>query len=240
MPQPLSCIIIEDEPLAMERTASYVDKVPSLRLAATFDNALDAFAYLQTHSVDILLLDINLGEMSGLQLLESIRLQSRIILTTAYSEYAVKGFDLSVTDYLLKPFTLERFLQAIDKAQSHIYKNTPVQFEAEQKTFVFIKTEYRLEKVLFSELVYIEGMGDYRKFHLTGKTMMTLQTFSELESLIPPTVACRVHKSYIVALDKIESIERDRIYMKNHLQSAGNVIIPVSETYKQAFFERIS
>jgi len=226
-----TCIIVEDEPLAMERTAGYVAKIPTLHLLATFDNALDAFGFLKANAVDVLFLDINLGELSGLQLLESMRLQCRVVLTTAYSEYALRGFDLNVTDYLLKPFTFERFLQAVDKAQ-HL---NPQKHEAEQKTFVFVKTENRLEKVVFADLLYIEGMRDYRKIHLVGKTILTLQTFSELEQAIPPSVACRVHKSYMVALDTIETIERDRIRLKG----VENLLIPISETYKQHFFSRI-
>ncbi|MCU0426160.1 MAG: LytTR family DNA-binding domain-containing protein [Candidatus Kapabacteria bacterium] len=234
-----TCIIIEDEPLALERTKGYVAKTPTLHLLATFDNALDAFAFLKANTVDILFLDINLGAMSGLQLLESMRLSSQIILTTAYSEYAIKGFDLNVTDYLLKPFPFERFLQAVDKAHNGLQTKSqgglqPTTADAPQAS-VFIKTEHRLENVQFSDLLYIEGMSDYRKLHLAGKSIMTLQTFSELEQMIPPNVACRVHKSYMVALNKIESIERDRIL----LRGAGKVIIPISETYKEQFFSRI-
>lgn len=236
----MNCIIIEDEPLALERTAGYVRKLPMLNLLATFDNALEALPFLKAQDVDILFLDINLGEFSGIQLLETTQISSRVIITTAYPEYALKGYDLNVADYLLKPFTFERFLQAVDKVQNSLQSKTqsdfPANAAAPQKTFMFVKTEHRLEKVLFSELLYIEGMRDYRKIHLLGKTIMTLQTFSELEKEIPPNVACRVHKSYMVALEKIETIERERITLKN----AGSVVIPISETYKQVFFERIT
>ncbi len=239
----MNCIIIEDEPLALERTAGYVRKLPMLNLLATFDNALEALPLLNAQnnaqSVDVLFLDINLGEFSGIQLLETTRVSSRVIITTAYPEYALKGYDLNVADYLLKPFTFERFVQAVDKVQNSVQSKIQLGFQAKapaQKTFMFVKTEHRLEKVLFSELLYIEGMRDYRKIHLVGKTIMTLQTFGELEKEIPPNVACRVHKSYMVALEKIEAIERDRITLKN----ARSVVIPISETYKEAFFERIS
>lgn len=235
----MNCIIIEDEPLALERTASYVRKLHMLNLLATFDNALEALPFLKTHDVDILFLDINLGEFSGIQLLETTQIVSSVIVTTAYPEYALKGYDLNVADYLLKPFTFERFVQAIDKVQSKIQSGLPVKGLSPQKTFMFVKTEHRLEKVLFSELLYIEGMRDYRKIHLTGKTIMTLQTFSELEKELSPNVACRVHKSYMVALDKIETIERERITLKN-VGTSKSVVIPISETYKQQFFSRIS
>jgi DNA-binding LytR/AlgR family response regulator len=235
----MNCIIIEDEPLALERTAGYVRKLPMLNLLATFDNALEALPLLKSQDVDVLFLDINLGEFSGIQLLETTRISSRVIITTAYPEYALKGYDLNVADYLLKPFTFERFIQAVGKVQNSVQSKIQSGFQAKasaQKTFMFVKTEHRLEKVLFSELLYIEGMRDYRKIHLTGKTIMTLQTFGELEKEIPPNVACRVHKSYMVALEKIEAIERERITLKN----AGSVVIPISETYKEVFFERIS
>lgn len=235
----MNCVIIEDEPLALERTASYVRKLPMLNLLATFDNALEALPFLKAQDVDVLFLDINLGEFSGIQLLETTQILSRVIITTAYPEYALKGYDLNVADYLLKPFTFERFLQAVDKVQNKIQSASPVKEALPQKTFMFVKTEHRLEKVLFSELLYIEGMRDYRKIHLVGKTIMTLQTFSELEKEISPNVACRVHKSYMVALDKIETIERERITLKN-AGATKSVVIPISETYKQQFFSRIS
>lgn len=242
----MNCIIIEDEPLALERTAGYVRKLPMLNLLATFDNALEALPLLKAQDVDILFLDINLGEFSGIQLLETTQISSRVVITTAYPEYALKGYDLNVADYLLKPFTFERFLQAVDKVQNSLQNSLQGKKQSDfsakaapQKTFMFVKTEHRLEKVLFSELLYIEGMRDYRKIHLLGKTIMTLQTFSELEKEISPNVACRVHKSYMVALDKIETIERERITLKN-VGTSKSVVIPISETYKQQFFSRIS
>lgn len=228
----------------MERMRRYVHKTPLLQLLAIFDNVPDAFTFLAAQGasgVDILFLDINLGEVSGLQLLEMMRPQSQVILTTAYSEYAVRGFELSVADYLVKPFTFERFLQAVNRAKSLLPLNTSqnlasqAQQYAQQKSFIFIKTEYRLEKIVLADLLYIEGMRDYRQIHLTDKAILTLQTFSELEADIPAHIACRVHKSYMVALEKIESIERDRIYLKG----TGKVVIPISETYKQEFFARI-
>ncbi len=234
----MNCVIIEDEPLAMERTVGYVRRLPALNLVATFDNALEALPILQSGTVDILFLDIHLGEFSGIQLLETSSVQAHVILTTAYPEYALRGYELSVRDYLVKPFSFERFVQAVGKVQAisqHKAQSDFAGIPPSQKTFFFVKTEHRLEKILFSELVYIEGMRDYRKIHCVGKTIMTLQTFGELEQEIPSHVACRVHKSYMVALEKIESIERERITLKH----AGSVIIPISEGYKRQFFERI-
>lgn len=225
---PINCIIVEDEPLALERTKSYVLKLPFLNLLSVFDNGTDALIYLKSNKVDLIFLDINLGEFSGIQLVETGNIASQIIITTAYDKYALKGFDLNVTDYLLKPFTFERFVQAVEKVQTNLSKNEITH----DKKFIFIKTEYRLEKIFLNEMLYIEGMRDYRRIHTNDKRIMTLQTFKEFEKEIPSTIICRVHKSYMVALDKIESVERDRIKIKD-------VVIPVSETYKKAFFDII-
>jgi two-component system, LytTR family, response regulator len=225
----ISCIIVEDEPLALERAKGFVARLPYLRLLSAFDNAMDALAFLKANTVDLIFLDINMDELSGIQLLETSAINSQVIITTAYPEYAINGFDLKVTDYLLKPYTFERFIQAVDRAQNNLAKTETIQ----NKNFIFVKTEHRLEKILLSEVLFIEGMRDYRRIHCTDKRIMTLQTFTEFEKEIPPTLLCRVHKSYMVSLDKIESIERDRIRIKDQL-------IPISDTYKQAFYTLIN
>ena len=148
-----SCIIIEDEPLALERTKAFVDKIPFLNLCGTFDNALDGLSYLRSNKVDLLFLDINMDELTGIELLESSKIESQVIITTAYQEYAIKGYELNVTDYLLKPFTFDRFLKAVSKAQENMSRpnlNVPAEY-------IFVKTENRLEKINLSEIIYIEG-----------------------------------------------------------------------------------
>ncbi len=224
-----TCIIIEDEPLALEKTKDFVNKVPFLNLSATFDNALNGLTYLNNNKVDVLFLDINMDELSGIELLESSKINSQVIITTAYQQYALKGYELQITDYLLKPFTFNRFLQAVNKAQENLSKRN-----AEKSLdFIFVKTENRLEKIMINDILYIEGMRDYLRIHTTNKKVMTLQSFSELEQLIPAHLVCRVHKSYMVAVNKIESIERSRIKIADQL-------IPVSETYKEAFHQLIN
>lgn len=225
----LSCIIIEDEPLALEKTKDFVNKVPFLHLSETFENALTGLAYLKYNKVDILFLDINMDELTGIELLESSKINSQVILTTAYQEYALKGYELQITDYLLKPFTLNRFLQAVNKARDNINRRT----SDAAPEFIFVKTENRLEKIMLNEIIYIEGMRDYRRIHTINKKVMTLQNFSEFEKLIPASVVCRVHKSYMVALAKIESVERGRIKI-------GDQLIPISDTYKDEFFQLIN
>lgn len=225
----INCIIIEDEPLALERTRDYVRKLIFLNLRATFDNAIDALVFLKTNKVDLIFLDINLGEFSGINLLETSAISSQIIITTAYQEYALKGFDLKVTDYLLKPFTFARFIQAVDRVQN----NLPQKQVITPKNFIFVKTENRLEKVNLREIIFIEGMRDYRRIHTLTKKIMTLQTFTEFEQQISPNIICRIHKSYMISIDKIETIEKDQVKINNKF-------FPISGTYKKRFFSLLN
>jgi len=225
----INCIIVEDEPLALERVTGYVQKLPYLNLLSSFDNGIDALVFLKSNTVDLIFLDINMGEFSGIKLLETSNIEAEIIITTAYNEYALKGFDLNVTDYLLKPFTFERFVLAVDRAQANLIKDEV----KSDKKFIFIKTEYRLEKLLLNEVLYIEGMRDYRSVYTINKRIMTLKPFKEFEQEIPSAILCRVHKSFMVAIDKIDSVERDRIRIKD-------ILIPISETYRKPFFELIN
>ncbi|QKJ28737.1 response regulator transcription factor [Mucilaginibacter mali] len=225
----INCIIIEDEPLAMERTNNFVRKVPFLNLLKTFDNGIEATAFIKTEKVDLIFLDIQMDGFTGIQLLESLNHRPEVIITTAFDQYALKGFDLNVSDYLLKPFAFERFMQAVTK----VYDKLTVANKQPDKQVIFVKTEYRLEKINLADLLFVEGMRDYRCLHLTGdKRVMTPQTFGELAQELPPSQFCRVHKSYMVALNKIDHIERDRIRIKEQL-------IPISDTFKDVFYKRI-
>ncbi|MRG48449.1 response regulator [Chitinophaga sp. SYP-B3965] len=221
----MNCIIIEDEPLAMLRMQEYISKVPFLTLLQSFDSGLAAISFLQKEKVDLVFLDIRMDELSGIQLLESLKERPAIILTTAFDEYALKAFELQVADYLLKPFTFERFLQAVIRVQETLNTGSTA-------PYLFIKTAYRLQKVLFEDILYIEGKRDYRKIHCNSDKIMTLETFGELEGRLPDTQFCRVHKSYIVALDKIISVEKGGIKI-------GEEIIPLSDTYKAHFYRMI-
>ena len=224
-----SCIIIEDEPLALKRTADFVNKIPFLTLMGTFDNSINGLFYLKANKVDLLFLDINMDELSGIELLESSKIESQVIITTAYQKYALKGYELNVTDYLLKPFTFDRFLKAVSKAQENLIKS----LSTVQPESIFVKTENRLEKINICDILYIEGMRDYRRIHTVNKRIMTLQNFSELEQILPSNLVCRVHKSYMVGINKIESIERRRIKISDQ-------IIPISETYIELFSQVIN
>jgi DNA-binding LytR/AlgR family response regulator len=215
---------VEDEPLALKRVREYVGQLPYLGLLASFDSAVDALNFLKTNRVDIIFLDIEMDGLSGIDFIQSLSFNPQIIITTAYDKYALKGFELHVADYLLKPFSFERFQSAVGRVAESISKN-----KSQDKDCIFVKTEYRLERLALSDIYYVEGMGDYRNIQTAGKKILTLMTFTELEKELPASKFCRVHKSYMVSVDKIISIERSRIRILNTL-------IPVSDSYKASFF----
>lgn len=230
----IRCIAIDDEPLALSKLEGFINKIPELKLIRTFDNPVEVIGWLKENSVDLIFLDIQMEQLTGIQFLEAATPSSRIILTTAYDQYAIKGFELNVTDYLLKPYSFHRFLQAINKVMeyySHFHEteNKPA---ADNDSFIFVKTEYRLERIDLKDILYIEGMKDYLRIICTGKKIMTLQSFAKIEECLPVNRFCRVHKSFIVAIDKIKSVERGVIVIADQR-------IPVSNTYKDNFFSRI-
>jgi DNA-binding LytR/AlgR family response regulator len=224
----IDCIIIEDEPLAIEKLTNYISKLPSIRLLNTFYSPIPAIEYLNNSGVDLIFLDIEMKELTGIQFLESVHSKAKVIITSAYERYAIKGFDLQVCDYLLKPITFERFVQAVNRASEEIN-----QTKKRYTNKIFVKTAYRLESIDIADILYIEGMGDYRRIVSEGKKIMTLQSFSELSELLPQELFCRVHNSYIVALNKIEKIERNRIYIQKKL-------IPISNLYSSDFYGKIN
>jgi two-component system, LytTR family, response regulator len=223
----INCIIVEDEPLALKRTKEFISQVSYLNLISSFSNAFDAIGFLKTSTVDLIFLDIEMDGFTGIEFIESLTYKPQIIITTAYDKYALKGFDLNVTDYLLKPFRFDRFLSAVERVYVTVSKD-----KKEDKNFIFVKTEYRLERVALCDIYFIEGMGDYRNIQTVPKKILTLQTFSDFEKELPITQFCRVHKSYIVSIDKIISIERNRIKIMETL-------IPISDNYKERFFSII-
>lgn len=221
----IKCIIIEDEPLAQDRLLFFIKKLAILEVVQCFDNAIDAISFLKNNRIDLVFLDIQMEGLTGIELLENTQLDAQVIITTAYDRYALKGYELNIVDYLLKPFSFNRFLKAIDKVQL----KKPTSGHAH---FVFIKTATRLEKVMIDDILYIEGMGEYRRIHTRKGQIMTLETFNDLEQSFAPEDICRVHKSYMVAINKIDSIERKRIKI-------GKKLIPISDTYHNAFIHLI-
>lgn len=220
----IDCIIIEDEPLALEKVKAFILQIPYLHLMATFHSAVDAIGFLKENPADLIFLDIEMDGLTGIQFIESLSKLPQVIITTAYERYALKGYELSISDYLLKPFQFDRFLKAVEKVYDVLNKT-----KIDQKDFFFIKTEYRIEKIFYKDVWLIEGMSDYRYIKTEKGNIMTLQTFNELENMLPKEKICRVHKSYMVAIDKIESVERNRIRIKENL-------VPISDTYKQQFY----
>ncbi len=224
----VNCIIIEDEPLAIKKLVNYIGKLPTLHLLETFHSAIAAIGYLKENAVDVIFLDIEMKELTGIQLLESINTKSKVIITTAYEQYAIKGFELQVCDYLLKPITFERFVKACDK----VIQDLSQQF-TDEHCKIFVKTEYRLEGIITADILYIEGMGDYRRIITTQKKIMTLETFTDLQNKLPINKFYRVHNSYIISLDRIEKIERNRITINKKL-------IPISNKFGKEFYNRLN
>ena len=238
----INCIAVDDEPLALDIISAYCEKIPFIHLLKTFDNAIDTLEYLRVHPVDLIFLDIQMEGLTGIQFIHTLKDKPYIVLTTAFDSYAIQGFELDVADYLLKPISFERFLQGVNKVYERMLKDKGettaetkqiLQPEESEPACFFIKTETRMEKVDASEVLYVQGMSDYWRIITTKKKIMTLMNARQLEELLREPRFCRVHKSYFVAIDKIEYVERRRIKI-------GNERIPVSDTYQKHFFELIS
>jgi two-component system, LytTR family, response regulator len=228
----ISCIAIDDEPLALSKLEGFIDRIPELYLQKTFSNAIEAMVWLKENRTDMIFLDIQMEELTGIQFLEVTGTGAKIVVISAFDQYAIKGFDLNVSDYILKPYSFERFVKAVGRVMEEL--NTPRTNGPSEPDdrYLFVKTEYRLERVDLNQILYIEGMKDYLRIVCKDKKIMTLQSFSKLEESLPDRKFCRVHKSYIVAIDKIRSIERNVIIIADQR-------IPVSITYRENFFSRI-
>ena len=229
----IRCIAIDDEPLAVSKLENFIRRIPELHLVRTFDNSLEAMVWLKENQAGLIFLDIQMEQLTGIQFLEATGTTSKIIITSAYEQYALKGYELNVTDYLLKPFSFQRFVQGVNKVMDYYSQNlTATSSHTGNEGCIFVKTEYRLERIDLDHILYIEGMKDYLRIVCTDKKIMTLQSFSKLEESLPSGRFCRVHKSYIVSIDKIKSIERNVIMIADQR-------IPVSNTYRESFFSRI-
>lgn len=221
----VKCIVIDDEPLAIEKLNSFISRISWLSPEESFSNAIDALNYLKTNPVDLIFLDIQMDDFSGLQFLEALKNRPFIIITSAYKEYAIQGYDFEVTDYLLKPFGFERFIIAVEKVYAQ-----HAAFRQQKRDYIFLKTGYSMERVNLSEILYIEGMNEYLQVVTLQHKFMTLQNFRDMEVLLSSDNFIRVHKSFIVALDKIEKIERNVIIIRGKR-------IPVGKSYKEKFDE---
>lgn len=233
--QQLRSIIVDDEPLPLELLADYVNKTPFLQLAGTYTNPLIALTDAHRLNIDLIFLDIQMPEINGVQFLQLLNKNTKVIFTTAYPNYALQGYELDVIDYLLKPISFERFLKAVTKALHDIQPTTKNEIEkhpfAEQA--LFVKANNKIMKVFLSDILYIEGLKEYITIHTALSKIVTLQNMKKMEGVLPHRNFLRVHKSFIVAIDKIDSIERNRIYIRKD-------IIPIGETYKKQFFTAIN
>jgi two-component system LytT family response regulator len=229
----IRCIAIEDEPPALKKIEGFIGRIAELKLEKSFNNAVNAVGWLKENHVDLIFLDVQMDMLTGIEFLESAVSSARIIITSAYDQYAVKGFELNVTDYLLKPYSFQRFVQAVNKVLDfYSAKKDEPAITEDGNPYMFIKTEYRHERVDFDDILYIEGMKDYLRIVCRDRKIMTLMSFAKLEELLPSSEFCRVHKSYLVALKKIKSVERGIIIIADQR-------IPVSNTYKDSFYLKI-
>lgn len=232
----ISCLIVDDEPLARNLLAEYVKKVPSLHLVDVCSSPLAAMEVLKTRQVDLLFLDIQMPEITGITFLKILKHKPLVVLTTAYSEYALESYDFDVVDYLLKPITLERFLKAVEKVTERL-NSRPVQ-NAERpapdaaQPFIFVKDGTKLVKIRWADILYIEGLKDYVTIHTRQQKVVSLQRLKLLEEQLPSDKFIRIHNSYIVALDAIDSIHKGDVQI-------GNALLPISDSYKKSFKEFI-
>jgi DNA-binding LytR/AlgR family response regulator len=238
MKEKLTCYIIDDEPLAQEILEAYIAKVPFLELKGVSGSPMEATGLLKEEQPDLLFLDINMPDLDGLSFIPMLQPKPMIILTTAYDQYALKAFDLEVRDYLVKPISFERFYKSV----LHLYGELNGKGEPETKApkvdpkrgqeFIFIKVGHRIQKLATNDILFVEGMKDYLRIHTRDEKIMTLLSFAKLEELLPSQDFARVHRSFLVAIDKISHIEKNRIWI-------GDGVIPISDTYAEDFYKRL-
>ena len=227
----IKCIAIDDEPLALKQIASYIEKTPFLSLIGQFESALQAIAFMQDEEVELMFVDINMPDLSGMDFVKSLINPPGVIFTTAYSEYAIDGFRVDAIDYLLKPIAYVDFLKASEKAKERLGpgKDEKISVESNEK-FLFIKSEYKILRINLANIKYIESMREYLRIHIENQpAVLTLMSMKKMDEYLPNEHFMRVHRSFIVNLDKISTIERNRIVFDK------DVYIPVSEQYKADF-----
>lgn len=231
----LKCLIIEDELPAQRVLKNYIADVPYLELCGTFKSAMEGLETIQSQDIDVLFLDINLPKISGLNFLRSLKNPPKVIITTAYPDYAHEGFELDVVDYLLKPFSFERFIQSLSKLKSETKQDasaSDIEKRDYEHRYAFVKVDKTLHRVDFDDIKYIESDKDYVKIIRTGENLMLLQTLKHWESMLPERGFARVHKSYIVNISRIDKIVGNQIKI-------DNATIPIGRHYKQDFLDKI-
>lgn len=229
----ITTVAIDDEPLALQLITGYIEKTPVLKLLGSFDSPIDATEFLANTSADLIFVDIQMPDLSGIEFTRLIEKGPKVIFTTAYEKYALEGYKLKIIDYLLKPFSYEEFLSAVQKAQRLIKleRIVPDKIDANDE-FLFFKSDYKIKRINFNDILYIEGLKDYVKVYTQNnpKPILSLSTLKLLEAKLPRNKFMRVHRSFIVNLAKIDTIERSRIVF-------GKTYIPISDQYKEKFQE---
>ncbi|MCK8524037.1 response regulator [Aquimarina sp. D1M17] len=222
----ISCIVVDDEPTAREVILDHLSKISQVDVVATCNNAIEAFEHINEKQIDLIFLDIHMPDISGISFAKSINKNIKIIFTTAYREYAIDGFDLHAVDYLLKPISFERLLNAITNYFEVYHKDVPViQEETEKTNYIFVRSDRRMKKVDFSEIEYIESYSDYIKIHCTSQVIVTRETISNVQSKLPQSEFMRIHRSFIIAVAKIDSFSNEEIILRNKS-------LPISRNYK--------
>ena len=230
----IRCIAIDDEPLSLAQISNYISKIPYLELVGKCRDALEAMKIISETQVDLMFVDINMPDLNGLDFVRSLNQKPKVIFTTAYSEYAIEGYKVEAVDYLLKPFSFQDLLGAADRAR-HLIEDKPIEELKVQDNSLFVKSEYRITRIDVSDIKYVESMGEYLRIFLEGqpKPLMPLMSMKRMEEILPAKNFMRVHRSYIVNLDKIQEISRMRIIF-------DDVYIPVGDNYKQKFMDYIN
>lgn len=216
-------MVIDDEPLAVKLLADYIRKTPGLELVYSTTKVLEALPVLQEGQVDVLFLDIQMPELTGLQLIKVIGKECKVVLTTAYQEYALQSYEYDVVDYLLKPVTFDRFALAVQKVRARLQESAPVT----AMPYIFVKTEYRIQKIVLASVLYIEALRDYIAFHTTEGKILSLESMRRMEEVLPGQQFIRIHKSYIINRDNVDFLERGKVVIKGQY-------LPVGDTYKEA------
>jgi len=220
----MRCIIVDDEPVARKILQEFVEQVPFLELAAKFENALKAEDFLQTNRADIMFLDIEMPKLSGLQYLKSSVVQPLVIFTTAFPQYALEGYELNIIDYLLKPFAFSRFLKAVQKAKEYAeMKNVPAQAAIE--SYIFVRSEKRIEKIELADILYIESLGNYVNICTEHKKIIAYLTLKGIENQLPPAEFIKIHQSFLVSLGRIQAIDGNMVILKSKE-------LPISRNYR--------
>ncbi|WP_346854176.1 LytTR family DNA-binding domain-containing protein [uncultured Draconibacterium sp.] len=235
MTNKIRCIIVDDEPVAREILENHLSKIEAIDVLATCKSAIEAFNAVSTQKIDLIFLDINMPEISGLSFAKSINKNIKIIFTTAYREYAVDGFDLQAVDYLLKPISFERLLQGVNKYLNEttpVLTAEPVEIVSEKSESIFVRSERKMIKINFAEILFIESLADYIKIHLKGGNVVTRETISSIEAKLPQQDFIRVHRSFIVALKSITSFTSELVEIDKKQ-------IPISRSYKETVLRRL-